>query len=81
MLEYQYKTKPYDHQKDALEKSWENTEHALFMEMGCGKSKVLLDNISILYLKGLINAALIVAPKGFMIIGLMEKYLLMYQTI
>jgi len=64
MLEYQYKTKPYDHQKDALEKSWENTEHALFMEMGCGKSKVLLDNISILYLKGLINSALIVAPKG-----------------
>ena len=64
MLEYEYKTKPYDHQKEALEKSWEDTEHALFMEMGCGKSKVLLDNIALLYLKGLINSALIVAPKG-----------------
>ena len=64
MLEYEYKTKPYDHQKEALEKSWEDTEHALFMEMGCGKSKVLLDNIALLYLKGLVNAALIVAPKG-----------------
>tara|TARA_R110002153_G_scaffold41827_7_gene119237 strand:- start:2898 stop:4346 length:1449 start_codon:yes stop_codon:yes gene_type:complete len=64
MLEYEYKTKPYDHQKDALEKSWEQTEHALFMEMGCGKSKVLLDNIALLYLNNTINAALIVAPKG-----------------
>jgi SNF2 family DNA or RNA helicase len=34
------------------------------MEMGTGKSKVLVDNIGILYDKGLINAALIIAPKG-----------------
>ena len=64
MIEYEYKTKPYDHQEDALEKSWEDIEYALFMEMGCGKSKVLLDNIALLYTKGRINAALIVAPKG-----------------
>ena len=32
--------------------------------MGCGKSKVLIDNISLLYDSGKINAALIVAPKG-----------------
>ncbi len=34
------------------------------MEMGTGKSKVLIDNISMLYDAGKINAALIVAPKG-----------------
>jgi SNF2 family DNA or RNA helicase len=34
------------------------------MEMGTGKSKVLIDNIAMLYDKGKINAALIVAPKG-----------------
>jgi SNF2 family DNA or RNA helicase len=34
------------------------------MEMGTGKSKVLVDNIAMLYDKGKINAALIVAPKG-----------------
>jgi len=34
------------------------------MEMGTGKSKVLLDNIAMLYDKGKINGALIVAPKG-----------------
>ena len=34
------------------------------MEMGTGKSKVLIDNISILYDKGGINGAIIVATKG-----------------
>ena len=34
------------------------------MEMGTGKSKVLIDNISMLYDKGEINGALIIAPKG-----------------
>jgi SNF2 family DNA or RNA helicase len=34
------------------------------MEMGTGKSKVLLDNIAMLYDKGAINSALIVAPKS-----------------
>jgi SNF2 family DNA or RNA helicase len=37
---------------------------ALFMEMGTGKSKVLVDNIAMLYDKGKINAALVIAPKG-----------------
>ena len=35
-----------------------------FMEMGTGKSKVLVDNMAMLYDKGKINGALIVAPKG-----------------
>ena len=34
------------------------------MEMGTGKSKVLVDNIAMLYDAGKINGALIVAPKG-----------------
>ena len=34
------------------------------MEMGTGKSKVLIDNIAMLYDKGKINGVLIVAPKG-----------------
>ena len=34
------------------------------MEMGTGKSKVLIDNMSMLYDQGKINGALIVAPKG-----------------
>jgi len=34
------------------------------MEMGTGKSKVLVDNIAVLYNKGSIDGALIIAPKG-----------------
>jgi len=34
------------------------------MEMGTGKSKVLIDNVSMLYDKGKINGLLLVAPKG-----------------
>ncbi len=63
-MNYRFKTKPYDHQITALEKSWNKEVYAYFMEMGTGKSKVLIDNISMLYDKGKINGALIIAPKG-----------------
>ncbi len=63
-MKYKFKTKPYEHQLLALTKSWNKREYAYFMEMGTGKSKVLIDNISILYDKGGINGAIIVAPKG-----------------
>ena len=63
-MNYKFKTKPYAHQLTALEKSWDRQEFAYFMEMGTGKSKVLVDNIAMLYDKGKINGALIIAPKG-----------------
>ena len=56
--------KPYKHQLTALEKSWNKETYAYFMEMGTGKTKVLIDNMSMLYDKGKIDGALIVAPKG-----------------
>jgi len=61
---YKFKTKPYEHQLKALEKSWASETYALFMEMGTGKSKVLVDNIAMLYDRGAIRGAVIVAPKG-----------------
>jgi|TARA_R110000796_G_scaffold34123_2_gene88283 SNF2 family DNA or RNA helicase len=63
-MDYKFKTKPYAHQLTALEKSWDKQEYGYFMEMGTGKSKVLVDNIAMLYDKGKINGALIIAPKG-----------------
>jgi SNF2 family DNA or RNA helicase len=56
--------KPYKHQLTALEKSWNKETYAYFMEMGTGKTKVLIDNMSMLYDKGKIDGALIIAPKG-----------------
>ena len=48
----------------ALEKSWNKENFAYFMEMGTGKTKVLIDNLAMLYDKGKVNGALIIAPKG-----------------
>jgi len=48
----------------ALEKSWNKETYAYFMEMGTGKTKVLIDNMAMLYDKGKIDGALIIAPKG-----------------
>jgi len=64
MINYKFKTKPYEHQLKALEKSWAQETYALFMEMGTGKSKVLVDNIAMLYDRGAIRGAVVVAPKG-----------------
>ena len=63
-MNYKFKTKPYKHQMTALEKSWNRETYAYFMEMGTGKTKVLIDNLAMLYDKGKINGALIIAPKG-----------------
>ena len=63
-MNYKFKTPPYKHQLTALEKSWNRETYAYFMEMGTGKTKVLIDNMAMLYDKGKINGALIVAPKG-----------------
>ena len=64
IMDYKFKTKPYAHQMTALEKSWNRETYAYFMEMGTGKTKVLIDNLAMLYDKGKVNGALIIAPKG-----------------
>ena len=48
-MNYKFKTKPYAHQLKALKRSWDKEYFAYFMEMGTGKSKVLIDNASMLY--------------------------------
>jgi len=61
---YVFKTEPYEHQVEALEQSWQKLEYALFMEMGTGKSKVVIDNAAMLFDAGNIEGLLIIAPKG-----------------
>jgi|TARA_B100000315_G_scaffold111841_1_gene102532 SNF2 family DNA or RNA helicase len=65
-MKYKFKTKPYSHQLAALEKSWNRETYAYFMEMGTGKTKVLIDNVAMLYDRGKIDGALIISPKGVM---------------
>ena len=63
-VNYNFKLPPFAHQHEALRNGMRRKEFGYFMEMGTGKSKVLLDNIGMLYLEGQINFALILAPKG-----------------
>ena len=64
MWKYPYKTKPFEHQRTALQASSNAINFAYFMEMGTGKTKTTIDNISYLYLKNLCKSALIIAPKS-----------------
>tara|TARA_R110000796_G_scaffold252638_1_gene389687 strand:+ start:13511 stop:14956 length:1446 start_codon:yes stop_codon:yes gene_type:complete len=64
MTDFIFKTKPYDHQLDALQDSYHKKQFALFMEMGCGKSKVAIDSFVQLYREDKLDGVLILAPKG-----------------
>ena len=63
-MEYRFKTKTFKHQLKALEDSWNRQVWAWFMEMGTGKTKVCIDNIAMLYDRGKIDRALVIAPNG-----------------
>ena len=63
-VNYKFKTKPYDHQRTAMDHAGDRDAYGFFMEMGTGKSKVLIDNLGSLFLEGKCNFALIIAPKG-----------------
>lgn len=61
---YRYRNAPYTHQKAYLQRFWKRRIAAVFADMGTGKSYMLINNITMLYDTGHINAAVIVAPKG-----------------
>ena len=63
-VNYKFKTNPYDHQRTAMDHAGSKDAYGFFMEMGTGKSKVLIDNLGTLFLEGKCNFALIIAPKG-----------------
>jgi len=55
-----YKTKPYKHQSDAVERFHDQEYGALFLEQGLGKTKIVLDLIA----NGPSRNILILAPNG-----------------
>ena len=64
MTEFVFKTEPYDHQREAFDASAEMVNFALLMDMGTGKTKVDIDSMALCFEKGIIDFAIIVAPKG-----------------
>ena len=59
-----FKTEPYKHQAEVFDLFKDREYHALFMEMGTGKSKVAIDIAAYLYEEGKIGAVLLIAPNG-----------------
>ena len=62
--DYNFKTKPFEHQRKAFYMSRDKKSFALLMEQGTGKTKVIIDNASYLYGKGEITALVVIAPNG-----------------
>lgn len=63
-MEYQYKTKPFDHQRELFERTCDMAAFALLWEQGTGKTKPTIDTAAYLHQKGLIDAVIVVAPGG-----------------
>ena len=61
-FEHVFKTRPFDHQLEALNRSINKRFFALFMEQGTGKTKVTIDTAAYLYNRGAIDGMLIAAP-------------------
>ena len=61
---FKFFTEPYAHQREAFDKSSEQTTYALLMDMGTGKTKVTIDTIGLLFEEKKIDIAVVVAPKG-----------------
>lgn len=63
-MNYLYKTKPFEKQKECFELSRQFESFALLMEMGVGKSKIIIDTAAWNFLQGNIDACIIIAPNG-----------------
>jgi SNF2 family DNA or RNA helicase len=64
MLNFEFKTNPYDFQMIIWDDTKERKSHALFMEQGTGKSKVDIDTAAWLYCKEKVENLLVIAPSG-----------------
>ncbi len=63
-MPYRYKTKPFQHQRDVLNRSWLMVFFGLLMEMGTGKTKIIIDNLAALFESNRTGEALVLAPKS-----------------
>lgn len=63
-MNYPFKTEPFKHQREEWERSREEAARAIFWEQGTGKSKLTIDTACWLWLRGLIDGVLVVAPNG-----------------
>jgi len=63
-MKYNYKTKPFQHQRDALNAGGLHMDYAYFMEMGTGKTKVAIDNAAFMKKNLWIDWVVVIAPNS-----------------
>jgi len=63
-MKYIYRTKPFEHQREALKQGAESNNFAYFMEMGTGKTKVSIDNASYLFTQNKVKHVIVIAPNS-----------------
>lgn len=63
-MTYEFKTKPFDHQRRIFEETGTAEAFGLFWEQGTGKTKAIIDTAANLYEQGEIDSILIIAPNG-----------------
>lgn len=61
---FEYKTKPMNHQADEFETSKDLPARGIFLDMGLGKSKIIIDTAYYLYINKRITGLLVLAPNG-----------------
>ena len=61
---YQFQTEPDEYQRRVFDETWDKRSHALFLEMGLGKTKIIIDTCCALHEAGKVGALLVICPKG-----------------
>lgn len=61
---FHHKVRPFDHQDRAFNETRDREHYALLWEMGCGKTKPILDTAAWLFLKGEIDGLLVICDNG-----------------
>ena len=61
---FEFHTKPFSHQELEFERSKTLKHYAIFWEMGCGKSKTIIDTIAYLWWTKEIDGVILVGDKG-----------------
>ena len=63
-MKYNYKTKPFQHQRDALNAGGLHIDYAYFMVIGTGKTKVAIDNAAFMKKNTWIDWVIVIAPNS-----------------
>lgn len=62
--EYRPDLPPFDHQLESVTLGWHKEAYGYLLEMGLGKTRVLLDDFCLNYTLGHLDALLVIAPKS-----------------